>query len=97
MPLPCAVFLCSGLRKELFGFHNGEKYHDTYLKITAIVFGSDEWDMGKMAMTTVDVDIPDKLIQDIITKEYEPDNHFGNVVFPTDGLCGREQLKQRLK
>ncbi len=80
-PLPCAVFLCKDLRKELFGFHNGERYHDTYLAITRIVFGSDDFEFavdelkGVLTDDDVKVNIPNKLINTIITMEYEPDNH----------------------
>jgi hypothetical protein len=76
-PLPCAIYLCKEMKEKLFGFHNGEKYHAKYLIVTSIVFGSDAWDlcdMGKIA-EDIDVDIPNRLIESLVTMKYAPDIH----------------------
>jgi hypothetical protein len=76
-PLPCAIFLCDDLRRELFGFHNGEEFQRRYIAVTSIVFGADNWDLYDMGKVSedIDVDIPQKMIDDIVSMGYVPDDH----------------------
>jgi len=76
-PLPCAIYLCDELLEKIVGFHNIKNYRAKYLKVTSIIFGNDEWDMcdmGKIA-NDIDIEIPDELIQSLVTMKYEPDIH----------------------
>jgi len=79
-PLPCALYLCDELRKILFGFHNGEKYKDLRFEITSIVVYAGYPDIPEPVDVDIELEIPDRLINEILSIKYERDVH-GEISF----------------
>ena len=74
-PLSCATFICSNLRKSLFGFHNGEKYDRNHLRIADLIISAG-YEPSKPMPSDADFDIPDELINFILSIKYEEDIHW---------------------
>jgi len=75
-PLPCAMFLCDEMREFFFGFHNGEKYKRLRNEITGLVVYAGYPDIPEPQDVNVQIEIPDRLIDELINIHYEEDIHF---------------------
>jgi len=69
------MFLCDEMRKILFGFHNGEKYKDLRNEITGIIVYAGYPNPPEPTDVNIDLEIPDRLIETLISINYERDIH----------------------
>jgi hypothetical protein len=74
-PLLCAMYLCSEMRSIMFGFHSGEKYGDITEKINKIVKNAG-YDGIKIKDEYPDIEIPDDLINTLLSTEFKQDVHY---------------------
>jgi hypothetical protein len=73
--LPCALYLCKEVREIMFGFHNGEKYKELQNEITGIIVYAGYPDIPEPTDVDIELEIPDRLINEIMSIKYEDDIH----------------------